>query len=109
MAKEKVEGAKKKERRSQAEILAAQQLAFAKNVLKANGYTVVKKGKPSVEKSKDDWAEDVSDVFKRIREDLKLLEALSKHDWGRIAIDDPTMNKIIDDAIAKVKAAEAKK
>lgn len=72
-------------RRSAAEILQAQQLTFAKTILRANGYTYFKE-KPT----EDDWAMPVSDIFKRIRADLKLLESLEQKNWGKEDVDKAT-------------------
>lgn len=88
---------KKINRRSTQEILAEQQLAFAKTVLKANGYTITKS---SSCEDKDDWAMDVSDLFKRIRNDLRTLEALSKKNWSKFSMEEG--EKMVDELLAKV-------
>lgn len=71
---------KKLNRKSSAEILQQQQLALAKTVMKANGYTYFKEGETPEEK-KNKKGSDYRGIFKQIHHELRILEAVMGEKW----------------------------
>lgn len=105
---------KKIARRTPQELLQAQQLAFAKTVLKANGYVFYKEGEKTSKGDKEGKAEGKKDtgyefstfpaLFKHIRKHLKLAEELIMARPSMLTTKD--RDEMIEDIVANLKPSK---